>query len=128
MRMLPLLRRILEVVLLIVIGLTHLIIVKTGLHLQMYLGILFIIATALSFVSAVWIALSDASWGWILGAIVAASSFIGYVITRTVALPGLHILPWNAPSGLLSLVLEALAFVLALSALARRTSARVNAI
>ncbi|GAC1357263.1 MAG: hypothetical protein NVS4B11_06850 [Ktedonobacteraceae bacterium] len=128
MRTLPVLRRVVGVVLLVIIGLLHLVLVKTGLHIQMYLGILFILDTALSFVSALWIALSDAPLGWTLGAIVAAGSFVGYMVTRTVALPGLHILPWNAPFGLLSLVVEPLAFIVILSALMRRTPAGVNAV
>ncbi|GAC1694303.1 MAG: hypothetical protein PVS3B3_18320 [Ktedonobacteraceae bacterium] len=128
MRTLPVLRRVVGVVLLVLIGLLHLVLVKNGLHLQMYLGILFILDTALSFVSALWIAFSDAPLGWILGAIAAAGSFVGYMVTRTVALPGLHILPWNAPFGLLSLVIEALAFILTLFALMRRTPAGVNVV
>ncbi|GAC1400132.1 MAG: hypothetical protein NVSMB49_11730 [Ktedonobacteraceae bacterium] len=128
MRTLPVLRRVVGVVLLVLIGLLHLVLVKNGLHLQMYLGILFILDTALSFVSALWIALSNAPLGWTLGAIAAAGSFVGYMVTRTVALPGLHILPWNAPFGLLSLVIEALAFVLIVSALTRRKPVSVNTV
>lgn len=121
-----LLRRVLGVIFLIVIGIIHLFIIGAGFHLQEYLGVLFILDTIISFVGALWIAFSDASFGWLLGTLAAVGSLVGYLVTRTLSLPGLHILPWNAPFGLPALIAEALFTVLALFALARRSSTRMT--
>ncbi len=119
-----LLRRIIGVILLIVIGLIHLIIVKAGFHLQAYLGILFVIDVIAAFGGAVWIGLFDARLGWSLGLLASLGPLLGYIVTRTMALPGLHMLPWNTPNGLLSLVLEAIIVILALSALGQRSTTK----
>jgi hypothetical protein len=48
-------------------------------------------------------------WGWALGALVAGGAFAGYVISRTVGLPGLPVEEeWLEPLGLLSLLVESL--------------------
>jgi len=119
-----LLRRIIGVILLISIGLIHLIIVRVGFHLQAYLGVLFVIDVVAAFVGAVWIGLFDARLGWSLGLLAALGPLLGYIVTRTMALPGLHVLPWNTPNGLLSLVLEAIIVILALFALGHRPITR----
>jgi hypothetical protein len=51
---------------------------------------------------------------WLLGLLVAGGAFIGYVVSRTVGLPGLPAEPdaWLEPPGVASLVLEALFIVL----------------
>lgn len=121
MRGIVLVRRVIGVILLIVIGLIHLVIVRFGLHLQVYLGVLFIIDVVIAFAGAIWIGLFNAPTGWLLGGLAALGPLIGYIVTRTLALPGLHVLPWSAPNGLLSLVLEAIVVLLALSTLARRS-------
>lgn len=62
--------------------------------------------------------------GWLLGGVAALASCVGYIVTRTIGLPGIHLLPWTVPNGLLSLVVEAIVVVLAISVLAQRSSAR----
>jgi hypothetical protein len=48
-------------------------------------------------------------WGWVLGLLVAGGAFAGYVISRTVGLPGLPVeTEWLEPLGVLSLVVEGL--------------------
>ena len=48
-------------------------------------------------------------WGWALGVLVAGGAIVGYVISRTVGLPGLPVEEeWLEPLGLLSLVVEGL--------------------
>ncbi|GAC1385533.1 MAG: hypothetical protein NVS4B7_11460 [Ktedonobacteraceae bacterium] len=124
MRGIVLIRRVIGVILLIAIGLIHLLIVRSGLHLQAYLGVLFIIDVVAAFAGAVWIGLFDAPTGWLLGGLAALGPLVGYMVTRTIGLPGLHVLPWNAPNGLLSLLLEAIMVLLALSTLARHSATK----
>ena len=81
-----------------------------------YLGVLFGIGGALLLATVV--GLVRHSWSrlaWATGALVAAGMFVGYVISRTVGLPGMEIEPWGEPLGVLSLVLEAV-FVAAAAA------------
>jgi hypothetical protein len=59
-------------------------------------------------------------WGWALGLLVAAGAFAGYVISRTVGLPGLPVeTEWLEPLGVLSLVVEGLFVGVFLAVLAR---------
>ncbi|HZU65998.1 MAG TPA: hypothetical protein VFA09_01865 [Ktedonobacteraceae bacterium] len=112
-------RRIVGVICLIIIGVIHLMLIQSGLYIQLYLGILFIIDVVAAFASALWLALQDARLAWISGGLAALGPFVGYILTRTVGLPGIPRLPWQAPMGFLSLVIEAIVVVLAISALAR---------
>jgi hypothetical protein len=129
MRTTTLLRRIIGVVLLLIIAYIHFMIIKTGFRLQEYLGILFILDVIGAMVSALWIAIFDAVGGWILGGLIALGSVIGYVLTRVVHLPGLHkLLPWGPVTGpgILSLLVEVIVVLLALSVLGRRTTGRAG--
>jgi uncharacterized membrane protein YfcA len=61
-------------------------------------------------------------WGWSLGALVAGGAFVGYVISRTVGLPGLPVEEeWLEPLGLLSLLVEALFIGIYLTTFVRPT-------
>jgi uncharacterized membrane protein YfcA len=61
-------------------------------------------------------------WGWALGLLVAAGAFVGYVVSRTVGLPGLPVeTEWLEPLGVLSLIVEALFVGLYLTVFIRRT-------
>jgi hypothetical protein len=127
MRSMVVLRRIVAAILLIVIGIIHLMIIKVGLHLQMYLGVLFIIDVVAAFISALWIAFLDAWGGWLLGLLAALGPLIGYILTRTMRLPGLHILPTSS-IGDASVVIEAIVIVFAIWALTQpsRTTTRAT--
>lgn len=113
-----LVRRIIGVILLVVIGVIHLLVMKAGFHLQTYLGILFLLDAVGALVGAIWIALADTSTAWLLGGLVALAPLVGYIVTRTTALPGLHVLPWTTPTGLplgpISLIVEALMVIVTL--------------
>ncbi len=61
MRGIILVRRVIGVILLIIIGLIHLVIVRSGLHLQAYLGVLFIIDVVAAFAGPVYILYVNAS-------------------------------------------------------------------
>ncbi len=118
MSRITLLRRIIGVILLVVIGVIHLLILKTGFHLQTYLGVLFLLDVIGAFVGAIWIAIADTTTAWLLGGLAALAPLVGYIVTRTTALPRLHILPWSTPVGLplgpISLVVEALMVIVTL--------------
>ena len=51
-------------------------------------------------------------WGWALGVIAAGGALVGYVISRTVGLPGLAPDIWLEPLGILSIMVEAAFLVL----------------
>jgi len=94
--------------LIVIVGLIHLINSPGDLEEGSYTGLLYLA----NFVGAILAAIGiyrGRSWGWSLGALVAIGAFAGYVISRTVGLPGLGVEEeWLEPLGLLSMVVEAL--------------------
>ncbi len=72
-----------------------------------YKGVLFALNGVGAFVAAYGI-LRDAAWGWILGLLIAGGAIFGYVVSRTVGMPGLPVDNWLEPLGILSLIVEAL--------------------
>ena len=58
-------------------------------------------------------------WGWGLGALLAGGAFVGYVISRTLGLPGMPVEEWLAPLGVISLLVEGLFMGLGLAIFAR---------
>jgi hypothetical protein len=94
-----------------VIGVIHLILMRGEYDEAHYLGMLF----AANFVGAIIAAVGiyrGSLWGWILGFLVAAGSLAGYILSRTVGLPGMEIEEWLDPYGMLSVLLEVIFFVL----------------
>jgi len=88
------------------IGLIHLALAPGEYAEAPYLGLLF----AANFVGAIIAAVGiyrGQVWGWALGILIAAGSIIGYILSRTVGLPGMEIEAWLDPFGLLSLLVEA---------------------
>lgn len=71
-----------------------------------YKGLLFVANGIAAIVAAVGIYRGERSWGWGLGALVAGGALVGYVISRTVGLPGLAPDVWLEPLGILSLLVE----------------------
>jgi uncharacterized membrane protein YfcA len=94
--------------LIVIVGLIHLINSPEDLAEGSYTGLLYLA----NFVGALTAAIGiyrGRSWGWSLGALVSVGAFVGYVISRTVGLPGLPIEEeWLEPLGVLSLLVEAL--------------------
>ena len=105
--------------LIVVVGLIHLINSPEDLEEGAYTGVLYL----LNFVGALAAAVGiyrGKRWGWTLGFLVAAGAFAGYVISRTVGLPGLPVeTDWLEPLGVLSLMVEALFVGLCLAIFAR---------
>ena len=96
------------VVAIVATGLIHLVTARDSLGEATYKGLLFVANGVGALVAAVGV-YRDRNWGWLLGALVAGGAFLGYVISRTVGLPGLPAEPdaWFEPLGVASLVAEA---------------------
>jgi len=94
--------------LIVIVGLIHLINSPEDLAEGSYTGLLYLA----NFIGALAAAIGiyrGRSWGWSLGAVVSVGAFAGYVISRTVGLPGLPVeTEWFEPLGVLSLLVEAL--------------------
>jgi uncharacterized membrane protein YfcA len=94
--------------LIVVVGLIHLINSPEDLQEGSYTGLLYLANFLGALAAAVGI-YRGKRWGWALGLLVAGGAFAGYVISRTVGLPGLPVeTEWLEPLGVLSLVVEAL--------------------
>ena len=98
--------------LILTIGLIHAIDAKDSFEEAAYKGWLFYLNGAGALVAAFGIFRKE-TWGWSLGLLIAAGSFIGYVASRTVGLPFIPAEPdaWLEPLGVASLVVEALFIV-----------------
>ena len=101
---------IIAALLLAVIGVIHLILMRGEYEEVAYMGILFGACFVGAIVAAVEIYRGSA-WGWILGFFISAGSFVGYILSRTVGLPGMEIEAWLNPLGVASLAMEVLYFV-----------------
>jgi len=103
----------------IIVGLIHLIDAPGDLQEATYQGMLFLA----NFFGAVTAAIGiyrGHGWGWSLGVLVAGGAFVGYVVSRTVGLPGLPVEEeWLEPLGLLSVLVEALFVGLSLTIFVR---------
>ena len=111
-------------------GLIHLGEAREAFGEATYKGLLFVANGAFALVASVGVNRNQRTWGWSLGLLVASGSFIGYVLSRTVGLPGLPAEPdaWLEPMGVASLVVEGLFSMLFFVARPRaaRTGARVG--
>lgn len=87
-------------------GALHLVLAPEYLSEQAYIGVLFVVGAiaALGLASRLWRAHDVRAWG--AGALVAAGMAVGFVLSRSVGLPGFHESEWEL-SGLLSVLLEA---------------------
>jgi hypothetical protein len=103
-------------------GVLHLALAPEYLEEQLYVGLLFIAGGIVSALLAARLWRTDDVRAWLAGATVAAGMAAGFVLSRTVGLPGFHEAEWEA-SGLLSLLLEAGVVALALEAVSARRGA-----
>jgi hypothetical protein len=88
------------------VGVIHLILSPEYLSEQAYIGVLFIAGGVFLCALAVALWRADNVPSWLLGALTMAGMGIGFVLSRTVGLPGFHESEWEL-SGILCLVLEA---------------------
>src|SRR6187397_1712328 len=86
-------------------GVLHLALAPEYLSEQLYVGLLFIGGgiASIALASVIW--LRDEARALAAGAVLAGAMAVGFVLSRTVGLPGFHEGEWEA-SGLLSLLLE----------------------
>ena len=100
-----------------VVGVIHLVLSPEYLSEQTYVGALFIAGGLFLCFLAVRLWRTDDVPSWLLGALTMAGMGIGFVLSRTTGLPGLHESEWEL-SGIISLVLEAGFVAAAIPALA----------
>ena len=92
--------------LIVVVGLIHLINSPEDLEEGSYTGLLYLANFFGALAAAIGI-YRGKRWGWALGLLVAGGAFAGYVISRTVGLPGLPVEEeWLEPLGVLSMIVE----------------------
>ena len=108
------------VALIVVIGLVHLIDAPDSLEESTIKGVLFLANFLGALIAAFGIYRND-GWGWVIGVLIAAGAFVGYIISRTVGMFGLPPDEWLEPLGVLSLVVEAVFVFLFVRMFASRT-------
>jgi len=99
-------------------GVLHLALAPEYMGEQAYVGVLFILGAIAAFAVAIRLWNRDDAAAWALGSLVAAGMAVGFVLSRTVGLPGFHESEWEL-SGLASLALEGGFLALAATALRR---------
>lgn len=120
------LRRWILVALIAAVGIIHLVTARDQFNDATYKGLLFLANAAGSLVAAAGLA-RGARWALPLGLLVAGSTALGYVVSRTVGLPGLPVDPdWLEPLGVLSVLAEALYILVALHAWRSRPAAEAQ--
>jgi hypothetical protein len=87
-------------------GLLHLILAPEYLGEKAYVGVLFILGglTCLGLAAWLWKRAEDTA-GWVLAALTSAGMALGFILSRTVGLPGFHDPEWEL-SGVVSVLLE----------------------
>ena len=97
------------IVLILITGLIHVIDAPDSFNDAAYKGWLFY-ANGVSALIAAYSIYRKHNWGWNLGLMIAAGSFISYVVSRTVGLPQIPAEPdaWLEPLGVVSLIAEGL--------------------
>jgi hypothetical protein len=103
---------VLAIGLILVTGAIHLFNANEAMGDATYKGALFIANGIAASIAAIGIAKFERQWGWNMGALIALSSSLAYILSRTVGLPNLEAEPdaWLEPLGFASLLAE-LAFV-----------------
>jgi hypothetical protein len=109
------------ILLIALIGLIHLLDAPSSFGDATYKGLLYVALIIGSGVAATGIYLGH-RWGWELGVLIAVCALVGYVISRTIGLPGLSVDRWLSPLGILSLIVEALFIALYLMLFSRSLS------
>ncbi len=110
------------IVLIVITGIIHFIDAPDTFTEATYKGILFSLNGIGALIAAYGI-FRGANWSWVLGLLVAGGAFVGYIVSRTVGLPGLEVDPaWFEPLGVLSLIVEGIFMILAIKVLTGNSS------
>lgn len=98
----------LGVVLMMIMGVVHLLDAQSAFDDATYKGWLFVAYGLFAFIAAIGIYRGKQTWGWKFGALVAVSTLLGYIASRTIGLPQLPAEPdaWLEPLGVASVVAE----------------------
>src|SRR4051812_46375414 len=96
----------------------HLAIVGEYLREERYIGLLFLVGAAGAIVAALRLWARRDVLAWVVGALICTGMFAGFLLSRTVGLPGFHEEEWEL-SGLVTLALEAGFLTLFIAALTR---------
>jgi hypothetical protein len=100
-------------------GLIHLVLAPEYFGERAYVGVLFLGGAAVcGYVAGKLWTGRDVALDWLIGAATAAGMFAGFVLSRTVGLPGFHESEWEL-SGIVSMLLEAGFVGAAVAALSR---------
>jgi hypothetical protein len=86
-------------------GLLHLVLVPEYLQEAAGIGVLFLLGglAALGIAARLW--KTDDRLAWTGGALIAAGMAVGFIVSRTIGLPGFHETDWE-PSGVVSVLIE----------------------
>ena len=87
------------------VGVLHLALAPEYLGEEAYLGVLFIGGGIGAVALAGWLWVRDNELAWVGAALLCAGMAVGFILSRTVGLPGFHEGEWEL-SGILSLLLE----------------------
>jgi len=101
------------IVIILGIGIIHFLMAPVEYEEARYVGVLFGANFLASVIAALGI-LRGKTWGWALGLLIAAGSLTGYVLSRTVGMPGMEVEEWFGLYDLLAMALE-VAFILIVS-------------
>jgi hypothetical protein len=104
-------RRRIAALVIAVVGAIHLALAPEQLDSKTYVGILFILAGIGSAFVAARLWTVGGQFAWILGAAICVGTFAGFVLSRTVGLPGFKETDWEV-WGIASLAVEGLFLVL----------------
>lgn len=99
------------IILIVVTGLIHFMEAPEYYREAAYMGMLFAV-NGVGSLGAAYGIYKNQKWGWILGLLIAAGSIVGYIISRTIGMPGFPVQEWADTPGVVSVVVEAL-FILA---------------
>lgn len=86
-------------------GAIHLVLAPEYLGERAYIGIGFILGGVIALLIAARLWRTSDQAAWVLGALVSVGMAVGFVLSRTVGLPGFHESEWEL-SGILSVMLE----------------------
>lgn len=86
-------------------GAIHLVLAPEYLGTQTYIGIGFILGGIVALLIGARLWRDDDEAAWVIGSLLAAGMAVGFVLSRTVGLPGFHEPEWEI-SGILSVLLE----------------------
>ena len=107
--------------LIVIVGIIHFLLAPVEYGEARYMGILFEANFLAAIIAAVGI-LRGKTWGWVVGLLIAAGSLSGYILSRTVGMPGMEVEEWFAPVGLAAMAVEGL-FILLVFYLTSRSTA-----